>query len=133
MTNKLAEVLRFALENVFDEPNGWYPADIFPDKPGTVDEQIEAGRDEGAARAARSRALIRAAIPIAEAVPAVVGASAEFLAATEALLNWMNGNDLSADHADQCPADYDRLCTALESIQEALRQYDAATTPPPER
>lgn len=44
----------------------------------------------------------------------------EFLAAAEALLDWMNGNDLSADHADQKPEDYERLCAALEKFSAAL-------------
>lgn len=43
-------------------------------------------------------------------------ASREFVAAVEALLDWMNGNDMSADHADQKPQDYKRLCTALERM-----------------
>ncbi len=47
-------------------------------------------------------------------------AAREFVEATEALLDWMNGNDLVADHADQRPKDYERLCTALDRINRLL-------------
>ncbi len=47
-------------------------------------------------------------------------ASSEFVEATEALLDWMNNCDLSADHHSAQPEDYERLCDALERIQAAL-------------
>ncbi len=53
--------------------------------------------------------------------PAEIEASArEFLEATESLCDWMNDNDLSADHAAQQPADFVRFCAAMERLQEAL-------------
>ena len=50
----------------------------------------------------------------------IEAAAREFLPAVEALLDWMSGNDLSADHADQRPDDYTRLCVSLERMQAAL-------------
>ena len=47
-------------------------------------------------------------------------AAREFLAAAESLCDWMNGNDLAADHAGQKPEDYERLCTTMERLQAAL-------------
>lgn len=49
-------------------------------------------------------------------------AAREFVEATEALLDWMNGNDMSADHAEQKPEDYKRLCAALERINSILEK-----------
>lgn len=43
----------------------------------------------------------------------VDAAAGEFVKATEALVDWMNGNDMSADHAEQKPEDHKRLCAAL--------------------
>lgn len=48
--------------------------------------------------------------------------ASEFLEAVEALCDWMNGNDLSADHADQCPEDFECLCRTMEALQSALSQ-----------
>ena len=70
----IAAALRFALKHVFDAPRGWYPASVFPDEPGTVEEQIAAGRDSGSAFAARAREMLRAALPAAEALPELVEA-----------------------------------------------------------
>lgn len=50
----------------------------------------------------------------------IEAAAREFLAATELLCDWMNGNDISADHSDQKPEDYERLCAAMERMQDAL-------------
>lgn len=50
----------------------------------------------------------------------IEAASRDFLAATEKLCDWMNGNDLVADHADQKPEDYERFCAAMERLQAAL-------------
>lgn len=47
-----------------------------------------------------------------------------FLNAVEALCDWMNGRDLSSDHADQKPADYKALCEAMPAFRAAL--YSAA-------
>ncbi|MDQ0996914.1 hypothetical protein QFZ34_002096 [Phyllobacterium ifriqiyense] len=43
-----------------------------------------------------------------------------FIAAVEQLLDWMNGNDLVSDHADQCPEDYKMLCDALPAFRSAI-------------
>ena len=48
-------------------------------------------------------------------------AAREFVEATVLLLDWMNGNDMSADHAEQKPEDYKRLCAALERINNLLK------------
>jgi hypothetical protein len=47
-------------------------------------------------------------------------AAREFLVATEKLCDWMNGNDLVSDHADQKPEDYESFCAAMERLQCAL-------------
>ena len=56
--------MAFTLANVFDRPNGWYPEDVFPDMPGTPEEQIEAGRDHGPAYVSHARARLRAALAL---------------------------------------------------------------------
>lgn len=62
VNKELLAACRFALEHVFDPPKGWYPADVFPDKDGTVEQQIERGRDAGPAYVSRAREMLRAAI-----------------------------------------------------------------------
>ncbi len=49
---------------------------------------------------------------------------AAFLEAVEALLDWMNGNDLSADHEDQQPKDYARVCATLTSFRAAIAKAE---------
>lgn len=44
----------------------------------------------------------------------------EFLKSVEALLDWMNGNDLSADHAESCPEDYERLDDLLPKFRASI-------------
>lgn len=44
----------------------------------------------------------------------------EFLEAAEAVFDWMNGNDLSADHEAQHPEDFDRVSSALVAFRAAL-------------
>ena len=44
----------------------------------------------------------------------------EFHASVELLLDWMNGNDLAADHADQKPEDFARLSSSLERLSAKL-------------
>ena len=46
--------------------------------------------------------------------------SLEFLEATQLLLDWMNGCDMSADHHAEQPEDFKRLSTALKRSQAAL-------------
>jgi hypothetical protein len=64
---------------------------------------------------------------VTEADMALIAASpdlythgAEFMGAVEALCDWMNGNDLSADHAEQKPGDFKRLSVAMEAFRAAL-------------
>lgn len=52
----------------------------------------------------------------------IEAAAREMLPAVESLLDWMNGCDLAADHAESKPDDFSRLCTALERMQAALSQ-----------
>ena len=56
--------MAFTLSNIFDPPNGWYSDDVFPDMPGTPEEQIEAGRDPGPAYVSHARARLRAALAL---------------------------------------------------------------------
>ena len=58
----MAEACKFALEHVFNPPKGWYPESVFPDKPGDVEQQIEDGRDPGAAYVSRAREMLQAAL-----------------------------------------------------------------------
>lgn len=44
----------------------------------------------------------------------------EFLEAAEAVFDWMNGNDLSADHAEQRPGDFERVSSALVKFRAAI-------------
>jgi hypothetical protein len=44
----------------------------------------------------------------------------EFLEAAEAVFDWMNGNDLSADHEEQRPDDFRRVSEALVAFRTAL-------------
>ena len=44
----------------------------------------------------------------------------EFLEAAEAVFDWMNGNDLSADHAEQRPGDFERISVALVKFRAAI-------------
>lgn len=44
----------------------------------------------------------------------------EYLVASEAVFDWMNGNDLSADHEEQCPQDFARVCKAIVEFRSAL-------------
>ncbi|AXV16467.1 hypothetical protein CYG48_12685 [Neorhizobium sp. SOG26] len=50
----------------------------------------------------------------------VDGAARDFMGATEALLDWMNGNELAADHKRQRPEDFERLCTTMQALHAAL-------------
>lgn len=50
----------------------------------------------------------------------IESAAREFLVATELLCDWMNGNDLSSDHAEQKPEDCRRMCAAMERLQTVL-------------
>lgn len=80
----------------------------------------------------RARAALRGEAPTPPAEsphcgPAPAGAPAagggegeEFLAAVEGLLDWMNANDLTADHKDQCPEDFHRLVSAMIAFRAAL-------------
>lgn len=52
---------------------------------------------------------------------ALVDAGSAFHEATERLLDWMNGNDLSADHAEQKPADFQALSSSLVAFADALK------------
>ena len=58
-------------------------------------------------------------------------AAREFVSATEAVLDWMNGNELCADHANQKPEEYHRMCCALGRIQNVLA--DLRDNPPSPR
>jgi hypothetical protein len=53
-----------------------------------------------------------------------------FLHAVEELCDWMNGCDLSSDHADQKPNSYQALCEAMPAFRAAL--YSAAMVAAPE-
>jgi len=44
----------------------------------------------------------------------------EFMEAAEAVFDWMNGNDLSADHEEQHPEDFARVSKALVAFRAAL-------------
>ena len=44
----------------------------------------------------------------------------EFMEAAEAVFDWMNGNDLSADHEEQHPDDFERVSKALVAFRAAL-------------
>ena len=52
----------------------------------------------------------------------LLGAAEEFLRAADALFDWMNGCDLSADHRDSKPEDFARLCAALPAFRAALAE-----------
>jgi len=52
--------------------------------------------------------------------PIVDGAAREFMGAAEALLDWMNGNELVADQKRQRPKDYERLCATMVALRAAL-------------
>ena len=47
-------------------------------------------------------------------------AGLEFYKATSALLDWMNGNDMSADHHASKPDDFGRLNDALEAFSAVI-------------
>lgn len=47
-------------------------------------------------------------------------AGREFLEAAEAVFDWMNGNDLSADHSEQKPEDFERVSEALVKFRALL-------------
>lgn len=53
-------------------------------------------------------------------VRALEEAVREYMAAVERAFDWMNGNDLVADHSEQCPEDYDRINAASERLRAAL-------------
>lgn len=46
----------------------------------------------------------------------------EFIEAAEAVFDWMNGNDLSADHEEQHPDDFERVSKALVAFRAALAE-----------
>lgn len=48
----------------------------------------------------------------------------EYLVASEAVFDWMNGNDLSADHEEQCPRDFARVCKAIVEFRSALETQE---------
>jgi hypothetical protein len=51
----------------------------------------------------------------------IEAAAREFLPDVEALLDWMNGCDVSADHAADKPEEFKKLCRSLERMQAAIR------------
>lgn len=49
-----------------------------------------------------------------------------FLKAVEALCDWMNGNDLSADHESQKPEDFKAICESMVAFRAALAKATGA-------
>lgn len=47
-------------------------------------------------------------------------AAREYLEATEAVFDWMNNNDIVADHAEARPDDYKRVNEAIAELRLAL-------------
>ena len=78
--------------------------------------------------------LLRCVLSELRALPAqdtsaLVEVGREFHEAVEDLCDWMNNNDLSADHKDQKPQDFERLCQAMIKHRVALarqRQKEGA-------
>ena len=62
---------------------------------------------------------------LSEALERLENDGKEFLEAAEAVFDWMNGNDLSADHEEQKPDDFKRVSEALVAFRTALAALPA--------
>lgn len=71
----------------------------------------------------------RASSASGEPVASLRKSGQEFLEAAEAVFDWMNGNDLSADHEEQKPDDFERVSKALVEFRAALSSDNPDTTP----
>lgn len=71
---------------------------------------------------------LRASTASGEPVASLRKSGQEFLEAAEAVFDWMNGNDLSADHEEQKPDDFERVSKALVEFRAALSSDNPDTT-----
>lgn len=50
---------------------------------------------------------------------------ASFLADVDCLCDWLNAQDISADHAESKPEDFDRLCDSMTEFRATLYTSEA--------